>query len=102
MTFISDSSLKTVQTGLLYFSDEFGGKTGVQFRIGVSECIPDVDLIHSIEQESNGRNDRRCSQRIRLWKKKKMQQYADKLRQFVMGHTEDVLKNPRSLSVSFY
>lgn len=26
MTFISDSSLKTVQTGLLYFSDEFGGK----------------------------------------------------------------------------
>lgn len=25
-----------------------------------------------------------------------MQQYADKLRQFVMGHTEDVLKNPRS------
>ena len=28
--------------------------------------------------------------------KEKMQQYADKLRQFVMGHTEDVLKNPRS------
>lgn len=26
MTFISDSSLKTVQTGLLYFSDEFGSK----------------------------------------------------------------------------
>lgn len=26
MTFISDSSLKTIQTGLLYFSDEFGSK----------------------------------------------------------------------------
>ncbi len=26
MTFISDSALKTVQTGLLYFSDEFGSK----------------------------------------------------------------------------
>ena len=32
----------------------------------------------------------------KIMEKEKMQQYADKLRQFVMGHTEDVLKNPRS------
>ena len=29
----------------------------------------------------------------KIMEKEKMQQYADKLRQFVMGHTEDVLKN---------
>lgn len=50
MTFISDSSLKTVQTGLLYFSDEFGGKNwGGNFRIGFFECVPDVDFIHTFE-----------------------------------------------------
>ena len=28
--------------------------------------------------------------------REKMQKYADEIRQFVMGHTEDVLKSPRS------
>lgn len=28
--------------------------------------------------------------------REKMQNYADEIRQFVMEHTEDVLKNPRS------
>lgn len=39
MTFISDSSLKTVQTGLLYFSDEFGGKNWGAIFASVSMSV---------------------------------------------------------------
>lgn len=39
MTFISDSSLKTVQTGLLYFSDEFGSKNWGAIFASVSMSI---------------------------------------------------------------
>ncbi len=39
MTFISDSSLKTVQTGLLYFSDEFGSKNWGGIFASVSMSI---------------------------------------------------------------
>ena len=49
MTFISDSALKTVQTGLLYFSDEFGSRTGCNFRFCIHECIPTSDSVHGTE-----------------------------------------------------
>ena len=39
MTFISDSSLKTVQTGLLYFSDEFGSKNWGAIFASVSMSV---------------------------------------------------------------
>ena len=39
MTFISDTSLKTVQTGLLYFSDEFGNKNWGAIFASVSMSI---------------------------------------------------------------
>lgn len=39
MTFISDSSLKTVQTGLLYFSDEFGAKNWGAIFASVSMSV---------------------------------------------------------------
>ncbi len=39
MTFISNSSLKTVQTGLLYFSDEFGSKNWGGIFASVSMSI---------------------------------------------------------------
>ena len=39
MTFISDSALKTVQTGLLYFSDEFGSKTWGAIFASVSMSV---------------------------------------------------------------
>lgn len=39
MTFISSSSLKTVQTGLLYFSDEFGAKNWGAIFASVSMSI---------------------------------------------------------------
>lgn len=41
MTFISDSALKTVQTGLLYFQDEFGGKNwGAIFASVTMSVLP--------------------------------------------------------------
>ena len=50
MTFISDSALKTVQTGLLYFSDEFGSKNwGAIFCFCIHECIPTSDSVHGTE-----------------------------------------------------
>ena len=39
MTFISNSDLKTVQTGLLYFSDEFGSKNWGGIFASVSMSI---------------------------------------------------------------
>ena len=39
MTFISDSALKTVQTGLLYFSDEFGSKNWGAIFASVSMSV---------------------------------------------------------------
>lgn len=39
MTFISDSSLKTVQTGLLYFSNEFGAKNWGAIFASVSMSV---------------------------------------------------------------
>jgi raffinose/stachyose/melibiose transport system permease protein len=39
MTFISDSSLKTVQTGLLYFQDEFGSKNWGAIFASVSMSV---------------------------------------------------------------
>lgn len=39
MTFISDTALKTVQTGLLYFSDEFGNKNWGAIFASVSMSI---------------------------------------------------------------
>ncbi|NLC73679.1 MAG: carbohydrate ABC transporter permease, partial [Clostridiales bacterium] len=39
MTFISDTNLKTVQTGLLYFSDEFGSKNWGAIFASVSMSI---------------------------------------------------------------
>ena len=50
MTFISDSALKTVQTGLLYFSDEFGSKNlGCNFASVSMSCIPTSDSVHGTE-----------------------------------------------------
>lgn len=49
MTFISDSSLKTVQTGLCTSPMSLAAKTGGNFRIGFFECVPDVDFIHTFE-----------------------------------------------------
>lgn len=39
MTFVSSKRLKTVQTGLLYFSDEFGSKNWGAIFASVSICV---------------------------------------------------------------
>lgn len=39
MTFVSDSKLKTIQTGLLYFQDEFGSKNWGAIFASVSICV---------------------------------------------------------------
>ncbi len=39
MTFISQSSLKTIQTGLLYFQDEFGAKNWGAIFASVSMSV---------------------------------------------------------------
>lgn len=46
MTFISDSSLKTVQTGLLYFSDEFGSKNWGAIFASVSMSVFPMLLLY--------------------------------------------------------
>ena len=46
MTFISDSSLKTVQTGLLYFSDEFGNKNWGAIFASVSMSVFPMLLVY--------------------------------------------------------
>ena len=46
MTFISDSTLKTVQTGLLYFSDEFGQKNWGAIFASVSMSVLPVIVLY--------------------------------------------------------
>ena len=46
MTFISDSALKTVQTGLLYFSDEFGSKNWGAIFASVSMSVFPMLIIY--------------------------------------------------------
>ena len=46
MTFISDYSLKTVQTGLLYFSDEFGNKNWGAIFASVSMSVFPMLLVY--------------------------------------------------------
>lgn len=48
MTFISDSSLKTVQTGLLYFSDEFGGKNWGAIFASVSLSVFPMLILYTL------------------------------------------------------
>lgn len=47
MTFISDTSLKTVQTGLLYFSDEFGNKNWGAIFASVSMSIMPMLVLYT-------------------------------------------------------
>lgn len=48
MTFISDSSLKTVQTGLLYFSDEFGSKNWGAIFASVSMSVFPMLILYTV------------------------------------------------------
>lgn len=48
MTFISDSGLKTVQTGLLYFQDEFGAKNWGAIFASVSMSVFPILIIYLI------------------------------------------------------
>lgn len=48
MTFISDSSLKTIQTGLLYFQDEFGGKNWGAIFASVSMSVLPMLVLYTI------------------------------------------------------
>lgn len=48
MTFISDSSLKTVQTGLLYFSDEFGSKNWGAIFASVSMSVFPILILYTV------------------------------------------------------
>ena len=48
MTFISNSALKTVQTGLLYFSDEFGAKNWGAIFASVSMSVFPMLVIYLI------------------------------------------------------
>ena len=48
MTFISDSKLKTVQTGLLYFSDEFGSRNWGAIFASVSMSVFPMLILYMI------------------------------------------------------
>lgn len=48
MTFISDSKLKTIQTGLLYFSDEFGSKNWGAIFASVSMSVFPMLILYMI------------------------------------------------------
>ena len=48
MTFISDSSLKTEQTGLLYFSDEFGSKNWGAIFASVSMSVFPILILYTV------------------------------------------------------
>lgn len=48
MTFVSSTSLKTVQTGLLYFQDEFGSKNWGAIFASVSMCVVPMLLMYLI------------------------------------------------------
>ena len=46
MTFINDTSLKTVQTGLLYFQNEFGAKNWGAIFASVSMSVMPMLVIY--------------------------------------------------------
>lgn len=48
MTFVSSTSLKTVQTGLLYFQDEFGSKNWGAIFASVSMCVVPMLIMYLI------------------------------------------------------
>lgn len=48
MTFVSDTSLKTIQTGLLYFADEFGTKNWGAIFASISMCIIPMLILYII------------------------------------------------------
>ena len=48
MTFISDQKLKTVQTGLLYFQNEFGAKNWGAIFASVSMCVIPMLILYMI------------------------------------------------------
>lgn len=48
MTFISSTKLKTVQTGLLYFKDEFGAKNWGAIFASVSMCVIPMLILYMI------------------------------------------------------
>ena len=48
MTFVSSTDLKTVQTGLMYFSDEFGSKNWGAIFASVSMSILPMLLLYTI------------------------------------------------------
>ncbi len=48
MTFISDSSLKTIQTGLLYFSDEFGAKNWGAIFASISITVFPMLILYTV------------------------------------------------------
>jgi len=48
MTFISSTNLKTVQTGLLYFQDEFGSKNWGAIFASVSMCVIPMLILYLI------------------------------------------------------
>ncbi|MCR5715875.1 MAG: carbohydrate ABC transporter permease [Lachnospiraceae bacterium] len=48
MTFVSDTKLKTVQTGLMYFSDEFGSKNWGAIFASVSMSILPMLILYTV------------------------------------------------------
>ncbi|MDN5315626.1 MAG: raffinose/stachyose/melibiose transport system permease protein [Clostridiales bacterium] len=48
MTFINDTALKTVQTGLLYFQDEFGSKNWGAIFASVSMSVMPMLLLYTV------------------------------------------------------
>ena len=48
MTFVSDTKLKTIQTGLMYFSDEFGSKNWGAIFASISMSIIPMLILYSV------------------------------------------------------
>ena len=48
MTFISDTSLKTIQTGLMYFSDEFGQKDWGAIFASISIAVMPTLILYGV------------------------------------------------------
>ena len=48
MTFINDTKLKTIQTGLLYFQDEFGAKNWGAIFASVSMSVMPMLVVYMI------------------------------------------------------
>ena len=48
MTFVSDKNLKTIQTGLLYFQDQFGSKNWGAIFASVTISVVPMLLIYSV------------------------------------------------------